>query len=69
MKIIHKNYISIKVNEHYTYDCMIQGMGNPSDSPSGFTAWSWVNHLREKNWWGQGMENEFIKLARQITGE
>lgn len=69
MRIENKNYIAIKVSPNCTYDCRIQGLGKPTDSPSNDTAWSWVNHLREKNWWNASMEKEFIKLAHQITGE
>jgi hypothetical protein len=64
-----KNYVIIKVKDGYSYDCLIQGFGRSVDHPGGLTAWSWVNHLRDKNWWGTAMEKEFFNLAREICEE
>jgi len=69
MEITGKNYISIKVSGNYIYDCHITKIGEPNDNPSGFSAWSWVNHLKGKNWFGGSMESEFMYLARKICNK
>ena len=66
MKITNKKFISIEVKKGYIYDCQIESIGNESDHPGGLSAWSWVNHLRDKNWWTPAMEKEFHIFAREI---
>ena len=68
MKITNKKFISIKVKDGYIYDCQIESIGNENDHPGGLSAWSWVNHLRDKNWWGTAMEKEFLTLSHKIYG-
>lgn len=69
MKIENK-YILIQVNPIYEYDCFIASIGDPDDSPvSTYSMWSWINHLREKNWWNEEKEKQFKLLANKIINE
>lgn len=56
--------IFIKVLPEYEYDTRISEIGQPDDHPEGLSAWAWVNHLREKNWWSKENEEEFLSLAK-----
>lgn len=64
---IEGDTINIKVNSHYVYDAHgIKKMGNETDVPGTYSAWGWINHLREKNWWSFINEEKFIRLAEKI---
>ena len=62
-----KNTIYIQVNPNYEYDAKITSIGEPTDLPCCKNSmWAWINHLREKTWWGEYRERSFIKLANEI---
>lgn len=65
-------YIFIKVSKNFTYDLnisKINRLGNPSDEPSVFSMWGWINHLRDKNWWNEKTERSFIEICKKIIKE
>ena len=64
---IEGNTINIKVTPQYVYDVWnLTKMGKESDIQGTHSAWAWINHLREKNWWNKVNEEKFIKLAEKI---
>ena len=65
--VVEGNKIIIHVSDVYQYPARFSGFGKETDSPSMHTAWGWVNHLREKIWWNQDSEREFLRLASIIT--
>lgn len=64
---IDSGNIMIKVTPNYEYEVhsMVK-MGNPDDRPGVFSAYGWVNHLREKIWWNNELESNFLLLAKRI---
>ena len=71
MNIYKKDgYIFIEVNNHFTYDINISRiptLGSEKDSPSVYSLWGLINHLRDKNWWHLDLERSLIKLYKEIT--
>lgn len=39
-----------------------------SDTHAHTTAWGWVDHLKEKNWWDAEIEKQFITECRSFIG-
>ena len=64
---VEGNTINIQVKPGYVYDARnITRIGNEDDAPGISSAWAWINHLREKNWWSYPNEEKFIRLAEKI---
>lgn len=48
----------------FYYAHSIHKEGQETDSAGTFTMWSWIHHMRDKNWWTPELEEDFIK---QVT--
>ena len=65
-------YVFIRVNNHFVYNINISKLsklGEESDSPSIFSMWGRINHLRDKNWWNKDLERSFIQFCKEIIKE
>lgn len=64
-----KDGLCIWFDNGWYYAHGIRGFGDPSDAPGHLsTMWGWINHLREKIWWNEGLEHDFKNEVEEYYG-
>lgn len=59
--------INIEVLKYYIYDCHnIRKIGSAADNPGSTSAYAWLNHISQKNWWNIEQNGEFLQLVVKI---
>lgn len=62
-------YFANERTDDWYYAHSISSIGRPDDQSSRlFTAWAWIDHMRNKNWWNNGLEVRFLKeVSKHFT--